>query len=358
MRVTLKPTTSWAMTLSIFVVMLLPTLTSADGVALYKQISKSVVVIFVPNGQGSGVLLSPTIVATNCHVVESHSQITVEFFGQKKSATIVGRNDAHDVCIVEIVSPFAESVPVKGARRIEHIEVGESIYAIGAPIGLKYTITSGIVSQLRAREGGTVVQFDAAISSGNSGGGLFDVNGNLLGLPSFSRERSPMTSGGVTQNLNFAWSVDVFPAPASKLIAAMQSSAAGAKGPAPRPAVANAGTSAAVPVREPSTTGYFSRWRGYFERQDYQQAHATANEWIRSQSLSPEAWVARGRASEGLKPGSGFNDFVSALRLNHSNPTATYFAAISAYSAGDLVYFERYKNSLKTLNPQLASQLP
>jgi S1-C subfamily serine protease len=74
--------------------------------------------------------------------------------------------------------------------------VGERVYAIGAPEGLELTISEGLVSGLREYENVRVIQTSAAISHGSSGGGLFDVNGRLIGITTFSLKEG--------QNLNFA----------------------------------------------------------------------------------------------------------------------------------------------------------
>jgi S1-C subfamily serine protease len=336
----------------LFIFALSSTAYAQSAANLYKRISRNVVVIFAPDGQGSGVLLSPKIVATNCHVVERHSEVTVEFFGERKSARIVGRNDLHDVCVLELASTFANAQPVIGARRVTTIEPGETIYVIGAPVGYKYTMTSGIVSQTRAHKGGTVVQFDASISNGNSGGGLFDTSGRLLGLPSFSSGRD----GTVIQNLNFAWSVDVFPSPANSIIASLTDlTSNGAVTDSRDPPIVGKNSVTQKSVDRPD---YAIRWTQAFESADYRNAYTIASEWISTHSLSADAFVARGRSSESIRPGSGAKDFDNAIKIDHSHQSALYYAALSSRSVGDVGYFRRYKNMLKVLNPQLANTLP
>ena len=141
--------------------------------------------VYKRQGTGSGVLMTPQLIATNCHVIGDELTVSVEFFGNRTLGSLVGRNGRNDVCVVRIADPLKGATPVKGTRPWSSVSVGETVYALGAPKGFKYTFTRGVVSQLREHEGGKLVQFDASISPGNSGGGLFDTNGKLIGLPSF-----------------------------------------------------------------------------------------------------------------------------------------------------------------------------
>lgn len=327
--------------------------------ALYKQIRHHVVVVTTGDSQGSGVLLSPTIVATNCHVVEHATRIGVAFFSEKTSASIVGRNDPNDVCILRLSTVLKGSTPVRQVRRFEGIEIGEPIYALGAPLGMEYTMTSGIVSQLRRKDGGLLIQFDAAISSGNSGGGLFDKSGALLGLPSFTASINHLPSS-ISQNMNFAWSVEVFPDPARALVTQLSGS----------PMVSDAPTYGKSPQPEtkPATSSpvaggvqnekYGAKWQALFESSEHQNAYALAIEWVRAESINPYAFIAKGRSREVVQGnGSGLTDFLTALRLAHNHPHALYWAALSSKSTGDIAGFQKYRDALRSVNPILYERL-
>ena len=86
--------------------------------------------------------------------------------------------------------------PIKGIRKFDDLVVGEKVYTVGAPIGLERTLGEGIISGLRKFEGEKLIQTSAPISSGSSGGGLFDTRGNLIGITTFLLYEA--------QNLNFA----------------------------------------------------------------------------------------------------------------------------------------------------------
>ena len=328
----------------------------ADATDVYKLASKSVVVVFAENSQGSGVLLSPQIVATNCHVVGDSTEAVVEFFGKKTRATLVGENRQNDVCVLQLQSPFASAVAVRAVRRIRAVEVGEQIYAIGAPVGFKYSITGGIVSQLREQSGGTVIQFDAAVSNGNSGGGLFDAAGNLLGLPSFVKTANPF-SGNSFQNLNFAWSVDVFPSPAAQLVDQLNRSSVGKPIDVKQAKVRDSGIDTPPPSRTLPKSQLAREFEEAFSRQDYKRAKAIAEDWTRAETVNADAVVARARGREALQTGSGADDFRAALRLNQSHQGALFHGAKAALAAGDNATYLRFKLRLQSLNPDLARLL-
>lgn len=311
---------------------------------IYKLTSKSVVVVHVPGGLGSGVIISPSLIATNCHVTEDNKNITVEYItSERKQATIVGKNETNDVCIIKINDgPFKGSQPVIGVRRFDTLQVGEQIFALGAPTGLKYSFTGGIISQTRIHNYGELIQFDAALSSGNSGGGLFDQKGYLLGLPSFVKTHSG--NGMAAQNLNFAWSVDVFPEPA---ISALRMNSTTKK--------ESSKTQSTNPIS--SLDEIKATWISAFEGSDTLKAVEVAKAWTQKSPMNPEAHVSLGRSKDKLKPGSGLNDYNYALKLDNNHHRALYYAALSSKSIGLMSKYHTNKKILSSLNPKLAEQL-
>jgi putative serine protease PepD len=160
------------------------------------KIIPSVVTISVTGGQesgiGSGVVIeSGGYILTNDHVVSvaaNGGSIKVESYdGRTASATVVGRDSSDDLAVIKTnltglkVASFASS---------SSLQVGQTVVAVGAPLGLSDTVTSGIVSSLArtVRSGDNdqavfaAVQTDAAINPGNSGGPLVDLNGNVVGI--------------------------------------------------------------------------------------------------------------------------------------------------------------------------------
>ena len=159
---------------------------SETGESVFEKTWRSIVVIHNGNSQGSGVIIDPNIVATNCHVVEQDGKIEVFVANNKRiqknysrSARIIHADTQKDLCLLKVDSLQGVSLNI---RKYDTLKVGETVYGIGAPAGLDLTLTKGLISQLRNIEGYPQIQTDAAISPGASGGGLLDEEGNLIGL--------------------------------------------------------------------------------------------------------------------------------------------------------------------------------
>ena len=144
----------------------------------------------VPQGTGTGFVWDDDgHVITNAHVVRGAEAVEVVMSDQTTyEAEWVGGSASHDLAVLRIEAPSAALRPVTiGAS--DRLRVGQRVYAIGNPFGLSATLTTGIVSALGRRiEGldGTpiedVIQTDAAINTGNSGGPLLDSAGRLIGV--------------------------------------------------------------------------------------------------------------------------------------------------------------------------------
>ena len=153
---------------------------------VFENTWRSVVVVTNGTSQGSGVIIRPNIVATNCHVVDEGGTIAVYKSDNRRadtdtafSATIRHSDTDKDFCLLDVNGLWGISAT---ARKYDTMKIGETVYALGAPKGLDLSISSGLVSQLRSIDGEQYIQTDAAISPGSSGGGLFDVEGNLVGI--------------------------------------------------------------------------------------------------------------------------------------------------------------------------------
>ena len=144
----------------------------------------------VESGAGSGVIISSDgYILTCAHVVEGASQITVTIDDQDYPATLVGSDTASDIAVVKIE---AEGLTAATVGNSDALAVGEEVLAVGNPLGeLGGTVTNGIISALdrdvSIQSSNTVntmslVQTNASVSPGNSGGGLFNMAGELIGI--------------------------------------------------------------------------------------------------------------------------------------------------------------------------------
>ena len=169
---------------------------------VFAEVAPSVVVVLAldDNGetvaQGSGVVVGKNEVATNCHVIENAQSVAVRQAADsgggetyRMDSRILTRDGERDLCLLfvgELSEPPAAPVAAMGAAK--GLAVGEEVYAIGAPEGLELSLSRGVVSQLRGVHGkraAPLVQTDAAISPGSSGGGLFNADGELVGITTF-----------------------------------------------------------------------------------------------------------------------------------------------------------------------------
>lgn len=149
---------------------------------------------------GSAVAVSPTLLVTNCHFIKDSSKITLLRTGIAMGASLIAADQDGDRCILRAVNDLPDYV--NSARRYDDVLVGEDVAAIGNPRGLDTSLSRGIVAQKRGHDGRRLIQTDAAISSGSSGGGLFDTSANLVGITTFK-----VSSG---ESLNFAIAIDEF----------------------------------------------------------------------------------------------------------------------------------------------------
>lgn len=141
----------------------------------------------VLSGAGSGVILTTDgYIVTNYHVVEGAQQITVTLHDDSTyTATVVGSDQQSDIALLKIEATGLTPAVLGDS---DNVQVGEVVIAVGNPMGtLGGTVTDGIVSALNrdiSVEGNqmTLMQTSAAISPGNSGGGLFNTNGELIGI--------------------------------------------------------------------------------------------------------------------------------------------------------------------------------
>lgn len=172
---------------------------------------------YVQSGAGSGVIMtSDGYIITNQHVVEGASTITVTLSDDTEyPATLVGSDSVNDIAVIKIE---AEGLTPAVMGNSDNLVVGQSVIAVGNPMGvLGGTVTNGIISALNRdvtvnNQKMTLIQTNAAISPGNSGGGLFDANGQLIGIV------NAKSSGSNTEGLGFAIPINTALSVATDLI--------------------------------------------------------------------------------------------------------------------------------------------
>ncbi|MDQ9170763.1 Do family serine endopeptidase [Oxalobacteraceae bacterium R-40] len=158
-------------------------------------------------GQGSGFIVSKDgLILTNAHVIDNAEEVTVKLDDRREfKAKVLGSDRATDVAVLKI---DAKDLPVVAIGDPARLGVGDHVLAIGSPFGLEQSATAGIVSaKSRSLPGDGYVPFiqtDVAVNPGNSGGPLFDANGNVVGINSQIYSRT-----GGYQGVSFAIPIDV-----------------------------------------------------------------------------------------------------------------------------------------------------
>jgi 2-alkenal reductase len=163
-----------------------------------------------PKASGSGVVISPQgYIVTNNHVVDGYQTLEVVFAdGSQVPAKLIGADAFSDLAVIKVDAPVP-AVAILGNS--DQLQIGDAVIAIGNPLGdFNNTVTSGVISALgRTLDVGSgtayeqMIQTDAAINHGNSGGPLVNMNGQVIGITT-AIVRGSNTSSDVAEGLGFA----------------------------------------------------------------------------------------------------------------------------------------------------------
>jgi S1-C subfamily serine protease len=204
-----------------------PALANPDGEGrsvqqIVRDASPGVVLVQQASGLGSGFLIDAKgRILTNAHVVGEASDVTVTYAdGTEQRAKVLASDPAIDLAVLDVATPPASAKPLPlGTSR--GLVVGDPVVAIGNPLGLERTATTGIVSALKRQicspNDSTIpnaIQTDAAINQGNSGGPLLDSRGRVIGINS-----QIASQGGGFEGIGFAVPIDAVRPVAEAIIA-------------------------------------------------------------------------------------------------------------------------------------------
>jgi serine protease Do len=212
------------MKIALFAVLTLLTysLQAQDLADLFEKNKESVVTIYVAEsvntgignprtftssmGLGSGVLIKDDVILTAAHVVANAEQIMVQFFdGEEITAETFRMSRIADVALIRLDRvPTDPHVAVVGNS--DEMRIGDEVFVVGAPMGLPYSLSRGVISGKHAEHGlsndGKMMEFfqtDAAINTGNSGGPMYNYDGEVIGIVS-----SILTRSGGFEGIGFA----------------------------------------------------------------------------------------------------------------------------------------------------------
>lgn len=187
-----------------------------------KAQQRDLLFVEVAEGAGSGSILDRQgHILTNFHVVEGAQEIRVTLHnGDSYDAALVGQDPPNDMAVLRINATQEQLVPMQLGDS-SRLKVGQIVYAIGNPFGFERTMTTGIISglnrPLQTRAGRTmksIIQIDAALNRGNSGGPLLDTRGRLIGM-----NTAIASSTGENTGVGFAIPADTIKRVVTQLIA-------------------------------------------------------------------------------------------------------------------------------------------
>jgi len=176
-------------------------------------------------GEGSGIILTADgLILTNNHVVDGATDLQVRFNdGTTATAEVVGKTASDDLAVIKVQGVSGLVPATLGSSG--NLLVGQPVVAIGSPLGLSATVTSGIVSALnrpvrtsseQTQSGQTgqdtvmnAVQTDAAINPGNSGGALVDMSGAVIGINSAIASLSTTTDGSQAGSIGVGFAIPI-----------------------------------------------------------------------------------------------------------------------------------------------------
>lgn len=199
----------------------LPSVVSITSTSIYKSSSNPFMYggTYQVSGAGSGIIIGTNdtelLIATNNHVVEDTTSLTVEFVDGSSvdSAYIKGTNSSNDIAVIaikldEISDETSEAISIATLGDSDELEVGDQVIAIGNALGYGQSVTVGYVSALNREltvENTTIraIQTDASINGGNSGGALINMKGEVIGI-NFAKQSSGSTSSSSIEGMGYA----------------------------------------------------------------------------------------------------------------------------------------------------------
>jgi len=245
---------------------------------------------------GSGVLIAPERLLTNCHVVRNASQIRVSRGKDSWLASFDMGDTFRDLCLLKLIGHPGIPPSIAGP---DGTKVGQSVYAVGYSGG-KFTVNKGEIKGLFtcACDGGRVIQTSAQFDPGASGGGLFNDKGELIGILTFKSHE-----GGIFHfAIPVGWMKQLSTLPASN--------------------IPNQGPFWEHPSH---SSGYFLAACDLSAHKKWRELSRLALEWVREDPYNPQSWMALGRANLGLKRlREAAGDFQKVLELDPTHAEALW----------------------------------
>lgn len=309
------------------------------GLEAWRQLVGVVLKVQVQRSQGgsalgSGVVVAPDRVATNCHVTQDGVRIEVGHLGQRHAVTAQVADPLHDLCLLQVPGLQAQPASLGRANRLR---AGQVVMAVGYTGGVRPQASRGDVVGLHRLDGSPVIQSSNRFSSGASGGGLFDDQGRLVGLLTFRMRGAD--SG-------------YFAAPVEWLLPMLEPGAAW------RPvAPLDAGAVAYWQLPDPQQPE-FLRAATLAQSGRWQELMELASRWSQVSVRNPQPWLAIGQAAEALDHRSeAVVAFQRAVSIDPSFATGWLHLGLLYARLGLFERARQAQQALVSLNPGFAAQI-
>ena len=291
---------------------------------LFSMASPSVVVVRALDAQGkvigfgSGVVIAPAQVVTNCHVSDKGARLEVKSGLRALPASLRYADRERDLCQLAVPGLTAPAVKIGSVKQLK---IGARVVALGAPRGLELSLSDGIVSALRGAGDASIIQTTAPISPGSSGGGLFDEEGRLIGITTFYLDEG--------QNLNFALPAD--------WIAALPERAKAAK------------------PKAFDESAWLLKAMALEAKKDWNALRAHARAWATANPRSALAWISLGIAyGETGQTEQEIKAYREALRIDPEHAKAWYNLGVAYGKTGQTEQeIKAYREALR-IDPEYA----
>lgn len=278
------------------------------------------------NGRGSGVVVSPEYVATNCHVIANSKGVNIAKFRDGYQPIGLKANWKRDVCLLKFDPLPFKPIPMRDSQSLQYEEeVFSMSFPAGAPVP---QMSYGAIKGIYPFDGSLIVRSNASFYMGSSGGALFDQHYNLIGLTTFKSPGQP----AFYYSLPVEWIKELMAAPETTSLKT------------------NDVPFWALPLEQ---RPYFMQVVIPYQNADWRDLKTIAGQWTGQEPASADAWYFLGLAEEGLQHYvQAEQDLKKAYDLNQRDVDAMLALSRVAFVQKDLATLESIQPAIQAIDPE------
>ncbi|BEV09237.1 trypsin-like peptidase domain-containing protein [Methylophilus sp. DW102] len=278
------------------------------------------------NGRGSGVVVSPEYVATNCHVIANSKGVNIAKFRDGYQPIGLKANWKRDVCLLKFDPLPFKPIPMRDSQSLQYEEeVFSMSFPAGAPVP---QLSYGAIKGIYPFDGSLIVRSNASFYMGSSGGALFDQHYNLIGLTTFKSPGQP----AFYYSLPVEWIKELMAAPETTSLKT------------------NDVPFWALPLEQ---RPYFMQVVIPYHNADWRDLKTIAGQWTGQEPASADAWYFLGLAEEGLQHYvQAEQDLKKAYDLNQRDVDAMLALSRVAFVQKDLATLESIQPAIQAIDPE------